>query len=180
MTETVNSGFATLDTYRYIVDWALGHKGNTPSQRQIAAGVGFSHATAHYHIQQLIEKGLLERRDGALCITHAEVSVPYTAFNALRDRAYPDIESMTVIPKEVRFAGHKTTTAKVGIEEGESVDEEFRQATYPENWHYRPLEDDNLQKSGVKGWLLYDAKGNEIGVLSFDLTEYRAKLYIME
>lgn len=180
MTSNVSSGFATHDTYKYIVDWALQHKGNTPSHRQIAAGCGFSHATAHYHIQQLIDKGLLERLDGALCISHAEISVPYTAFNALRERAYPDVTTMRFIPKEVRFAKERSTLAKLGIESGDSLDEEFRQATYPEGWHYVPLDDKRVEKSGSKVWLLRDGEGTDRGVLSFDPNEYKAKLLIME
>lgn len=70
------SGHTTLDIYRYIVDWALSHKGNTPSLRQIAAGCGFSVDTAHNHVRILIEEGALRRIDGDLCVARLRVSAP--------------------------------------------------------------------------------------------------------
>ena len=178
MTPTT-TGFHTLDTYRFIVDWALEHGGNTPTQRQIAAGCGFSHATAHYQIQQLIQKGLLERRDGALCIVHAEVAVPYSAYNALRDMGNPDVTTMQFVPKEVHFANPSVSLADLGIVAGDSFDVEYQRAIYPAGWHFEPVETEKLDKSGHKTWMLNDNHGQMRGVLSLDEIEYRAKLYII-
>lgn len=70
------SGHTTIDTWRFILDWALSHKGNTPSMRQIAKGCDFSQDTAHVHVHILIAQGVLRQIDGDLCIVKLRVSAP--------------------------------------------------------------------------------------------------------
>ena len=75
------TGFTTLDVYKFIVKWAMEHKGNTPSQRQIAAAIGVAGSTVHYHTQTLISQGLLERLDGELCVVRAQFDTEPDVFD---------------------------------------------------------------------------------------------------
>lgn len=70
-----NTGFAAMDVYKFIVKWAQSHKGNTPSLNQVARGCNLTSPTVHYHIQNLIKAGLLERIDGHLCVIRSSFVV---------------------------------------------------------------------------------------------------------
>lgn len=75
------SGNTTLDTWKFILDWALSHKGNTPSLRQIARGCGFSQDTAHAHQHKLIEMGMLVKIDTEVCVARLRVSAPKNIYD---------------------------------------------------------------------------------------------------
>lgn len=176
---TKGTGFATIDTYHFILQWALEHKGNTPSQRQIAAGCGFSNATAHYHTNDLINKGLLERKDGELCVVRGTFAIPENAFE-IEDlqRLYPPLAEMGHIPKDIMFAEfveHPLDALnELGIILGDAVDSEFLAASYPSGWSFG----EDLQKdSGVELRHLSDQKGNIIASARFNRRKYEASIY---
>lgn len=55
--------------YQLFLDWKRAHDGAPPSYRQIAEQFDppLSLSMVYYHVRRLIEQGLLEWRDGALC-----------------------------------------------------------------------------------------------------------------
>lgn len=170
-----STGFTTLDCYHFVVQWALTHKGNTPSQRQIARGCGFSNATAHYHTQILIERNLLARIDGELCVTRGTFSVPPNIFDlADLERTYPVITDMKTIPKEVTGLPANTKLAEFGIIPGDAVDSEFLKAYYPPGWEYMlsPITDQS-----VEIYNLVDDDGQTQATLRFNKTHYKAVLH---
>lgn len=171
----MTSGFLTVDVYHFIVQWALAHKGNTPSQRQIGEGCGFSGATAHYHIHALMDQGLLERIDGELCVARIKITAPDDIYDEMKsvERTYPGIEGMRCIPKEVRSSKKDISLAKLGIETGDAMDEEFLVATYPEGWHYLKASGDEA----VSIYLLRTAQSYPRATLSFDRINYKASIY---
>lgn len=169
---TNSTGFLSIDTYHYIINYALTHKGNTPSQRQIASGCGFSNATAHYHTQILISQGLLERIDGELCVSRGIFSVPPNIFDiADIDRNYPDITDMKVIPKEIVGLGQNIE--EYGISVGDAADQEFLSASYPIDWKYilSPLTDQSIEI-----YNLVNENGLIQATLRFNKTHYKATL----
>lgn len=169
------TGFPTVDTYTFIVNFALAHKGNTPSQRQIGEGCGFSGATAHYHIHALMEQGLLERIDGELCVARLKITAPDDIYDEMKsiERTYPEIEKMGCIPKEMRSPKNDISLAKLDIETGDAIDEEFLVATYPENWRYIKASRDEA----VDIYLLYATRNHPRATLSFDRANYKASIY---
>lgn len=170
-----SSGFATVDTYRFIVNFALTHKGNTPSQRQIGEGCGFSGATAHYHIHALMEQKLLERIDGELCVARIKVTAPDDIYDEMKsvERTYPEIEKMGCIPKEMRWSTKNISLAKLGVEANDAIDEEFLVATYPEGWRYIKASIDEA----ASVYLLRTAQNSPRATLSFDRVNYKASIY---
>lgn len=172
-----SSGFATLDTYHFILNWGLAHKGNTPSQRQISAGCGFSNATAHHHKRVLIEQGLLEIIDGELCIVRSTFTLPPNAYEVSEiERIYPNITEMKHIPKDIDFSdlGEKPSLADLGIMLGEAADEQFLLATYPEGWRYLHIKQDD---PGVDMYHLVDTQKNLRASLRFNKMQYTANIY---
>lgn len=171
---TISSGFATIDTYQFIVNWALAHKGNTPSQSQIGLGCGFSGATAHYHIHVLMEQGLLERIDGELCVTRLQVSVPLDIHDMRSvERTHPEIERMGHVPKDM-IVTDSSLMQNLEIRIGEVVDEEFSTAIYPDHWAFvRISNTDSLCES----YLLFDENGDGRAVLHFDRANYKASIH---
>lgn len=175
-----NTGFRTVDVYHFILDWAIAHQGNTPSQRQIAAGCGCSNSTAHHHTQVLIGRGLLERKDGELIVVRSTFSVPENAWEWEEiERVYPDILSMTVIPKDTNVDDLSImgTLDFVGLKTGAAVDEEFLAATYPDGWKYQVAA---MPDTAVDVYFLIDGKGTLRATLRFDKTNYKAKLHFWE
>lgn len=167
-----NTGFATVDTYRFIADWALAHKGNTPSLRQIAQGCGFSGATAHYHIQVLIKQGLLERIDGALCVVRLQIIAPDNIYDMKSpERIYPEFRLMKSIPKEMTWM--KTHPKEMGIAIGDAIDEEFLQASYPLDWKFLCLAFDKITETHQ----LVDEGGVPRAMLDFNTLNYTANIH---
>lgn len=174
----MSTGFATIDCYHFILQWAIAHKGNTPSLRQIAAGCNFSGATAHYHKQVLIKQGLLEIIDGELCVVRAKFTLPDNAYEMAEiERIYPDIASMNYIPKEIDFVNARTKpgihVSDWGIILGEAADEEFLFATYPSGWRYVQIGD----FGPLKEWHLQNAAGLHLATIRFDEKHYRSHIY---
>lgn len=172
MNKARQTGFRTVDTYRFIVDWALAHKGNTPSLREIGNGCDFSNATAHHHVQVLIGLGLLQSIDGQLCVTRLVVIAPQNIYDMERpERIHPDMEEMAYIPKEMTFS--RTHPKEMGIMIGEAVDDEFMAATYPHFWKFVTLAEDSLSTT----YQLIDDGGVTRAVMVFDMVNYRANIH---
>lgn len=155
---TQRTGFSTIDTYNFVLDWSIAHKGNTPSQRQVANGCGFSGATAHSCINALIKEGLLERIDGTLCVVRADFVLRSSARNLNSNQTnMADIQRMGIIPKKLRGA-NKKELAKLGVKIGKAIDEFWNEAVYPPGWFYEKVEHPNPQRNG-EAFLLADDKG---------------------
>lgn len=61
-----------LDTYTLIaiMKYKAEHDGNSPTVREISERQGYKNfQVVHQHIKRLVENGLLEWRDGKLCVT---------------------------------------------------------------------------------------------------------------
>ncbi len=56
----------------YIVQYAIEHKGPTPTIREIAQHFRLAYTTCYYHIELLIKEGHLQKRDGKLIVTGAQ------------------------------------------------------------------------------------------------------------
>lgn len=70
----------TQRIYQYILTFCDSHSGNSPTLRQIVDGTGISSTSVvAYHLDILEEHGLLERRDGHLCVTGATWQVEQVA-----------------------------------------------------------------------------------------------------
>lgn len=150
------TGFSTVDTYNFILAYAIAHKGNTPSQRQVAKGCGFSGATAHACKLALIKEGLLEIIDGTLCIARADFVLHPDARNfGSTQTTTPDIRQMGIIPKRLQGT-NKKKLAKLGVKVGKPVDEFYNEATYPSGWFYEKI--DTLIV-GQESYLLADEQG---------------------
>lgn len=148
------TGFSTVDTYNFILAWAIAHKGNTPSQRQVAKGCGFSGATAHACKLALIKEGLLEIIDGVLCVVRADFVLHPDAHNfGSTQTTTPDIRQMGIIPKKLEGT-NKKELVKLGIKIGKAVDEFYNEAVYPSGWFYEQLPVPNQES-----YLLADAQG---------------------
>src|SRR6187455_857053 len=97
------TGHTTIDVYRFIVDWALKHKGNTPSQREIGRACDISGSTAQYHTELLVGKKLLARIDGELCVMRSDFMLHSDAYNLdFSDPEEDKIAEMKIIPKDIR------------------------------------------------------------------------------
>lgn len=148
------TGFSVLDTYNFICDYAVAHKGNTPSQRLIAANCGFSSATAHSCVSALIKEGLLERIDGAVCVVRADFTLQPNARNFPSSKEKTtDVMPMTLIPKKLQGVNRKHL-AKMGIKIGKAADDIYNLATYPPDWSYERVNDPNQES-----YLLADDAG---------------------
>lgn len=175
-----NTGFRTIDVYHYILQWAIDHEGNTPSQRQIAAGCGCSNSTAHHHTQVLIGRGLLERKDGELCVVRSTFTVAENAWQWEEiERVYPDIMSMTVMPKDHDFELGPSGLNNIGIFLGSAIDEEFVNAHYPDGWKYVASSPLN-PSSSISVFQLFDDENRVVGSLRFDKLNYKAKIYFWD
>lgn len=166
------SGFPAADTYRFIVDWAIAHKGNTPSLKQIGDALGVAPATVFYHVRALVERGVLERIDGDLCVTRLIVTAPDNIYylNA-PERSYPEIEKMLVIPKEVTLG--RSTLDGMGINPIDVLDEEFMTASYPPFWKFAKINSIN----GVETYQLLDEGNVTRAILTYDLVNYKASIH---
>jgi len=56
----------------YMIDYASGKSGPTPSIREIAIAFGFSYTTAYVHVLKLIRDGRVMQSDGKLVIVDSE------------------------------------------------------------------------------------------------------------
>lgn len=148
------TGFSTVDSYNFILAWSIAHKGNTPSQREIAKGCGFSSATAHSCVGALIKEGLLQRIDGTLCIVRADFVLRPNARNLGHNQdEMANIRQMGIIPKRLQGA-NKKQLAKLGIKVGKAIDEFWNQASYPPGWFYEKIDDPDQES-----YLLADKQG---------------------
>lgn len=171
----------TVKTYHFILDWAVAHKGNTPTQRQIAAGCGYTQATAHNHIGVLIEANILEYIDNHLCIVRSQFTVSDNAYEAAElERTYPDVTLMKCIPKdcEIRDEAVKESGGleHLGITVGKPLDSEFLAAKYPKGWKYV-----NLNELGsIHIFGLFDKDTRQVATLRFERDKYEASIYFWE
>lgn len=149
------SGHNVIDAYNFILEWAAAHQGNTPSQRKMAAHCQFAIGTAYTCVATLIEKGLLERIDGDLCVVKADFTLDDDAFDVFAANSKPpDLLDMNVIPQDIQGT-NEAELFDMRIVVGEHiVDQFFYDATYPDGWQYEKVDDD---KQGT--YLLADDKG---------------------
>lgn len=54
--------------YNFIVDYKHKHGGNSPSYRTIQSGTGIGRQTAHTSVMRMERNGIVEFRDGDLCL----------------------------------------------------------------------------------------------------------------
>lgn len=176
---TNKTGLPTLDIYHFIVDWAMAHRGNTPSQRQIADGLDVAQSTAHYHIHILVGMGLLEQIDGELCVARGVFTMKDPMYDMTPiHRIYPDILSMTVIPEFIaHFHVGGMTAEEVGIVLGEKADDEFLYATYPEGFCYEKAEPES-EFDFMDRYYLYTPAKHKIGWLDYSPATYTAMIHL--
>lgn len=164
-----STGYSVADCYNFIVSWALAHKGNTPSQRQIATSCGFSSATAYNCIKVLIKQGMLERVDGELCVVRssfevepgAEQFILLTFDNGTKEAPSKiNVFNMQYIPKDIQGISQKQLV-KVGIGMQEMDDAHFWRAVYPKGWIYEVIDGETDRM------LLIDSKGQYRALLHF-------------
>lgn len=165
------TGNTTMDVYNVILDWATKHKGNTPSQRQIAKTCGFAQTTALYHIHILIKHGLLSYVDGELCVERSTFTLDGNALDLTPKQERPDIMTMKYIPK-VMHGDNLDLWTTMGIIMGDAADAEFMYSTYPSGWHYEQLADN----SAYINYLLHDNECNIRAVLRCYKEPYRADI----
>lgn len=165
------TGNTTLDVYNFILEWATKHKGNTPSQRQIATALGCVQTTALYHIHKLIDHGVLSYVDGELCIERSTFTLDNNALDLMPKQAGPDVIAMQYIPKVIN-SDDPGLWDELGIVMGDVADEEFMYATYPAGWHYELLTDNGSHSN----YLLHDNDDKIRAVLRHYKEPYRADI----
>lgn len=167
-----STGFATFDTYRFIIDYTLSHKGNTPSMRQIAKGCGFSQDTSHAHVHVLIGMGLLEKIDNELCVARIAVVAPDNIYDLEPpNRVMPEIGTMKYIPL-VRTMG-KTSLARLGITVGEKINDQFANATYPDEWRFITSTDNGV----IETYHLVDENKSPVATMRYDALNNLASMH---
>lgn len=152
-----NSGFTTADVYSFILEWAVLHGGNTPTQRQIAAACHVATGTAHHHRQVLIKQGLLNYADGAFWITKGQFVLDADAESLEPKVEESPILSMKIIPRKIQGVT-RTRLKQLGIKIGVDFDEHHLHAVYPKGWRFEQLEAEE------ETFLLMDADEKYVGL----------------
>ena len=61
-----------LDIYEFIINYADGKDGPTPSILEISNALGLSYASTYYHVMKLIAHKLLDQSDNKLLVIGSE------------------------------------------------------------------------------------------------------------
>lgn len=56
---------AQSEVYRFITEYQIRNDGRTPSQEEIAAGLGKGRSTIRFHLNRLIKKGYITNPSGS-------------------------------------------------------------------------------------------------------------------